>query len=488
MNNLTIAQFFHWYYPRENNLWLHVKAEAERLAALGITHVWLPPAYKSAGGENEAGYAAYDLYDLGEFDQKGSVRTKYGTRDEYLQAIEALHNNGIQVLADIVLNHKAGGDEEETVTVHNVQADNRNQADSQTYTTKAFTHFTFPGRNKKYSSFIWDWQCFSGTSIDNKIAIIHNQYSQNQWDNVPGTENGNFDYLMGNDVNFRNPYVAEELKNWGKWYAATTGIDGFRVDALKHMNTAFLTAWLQTIREDQKKDMLFIGEYWKGEKEQLLEYINQTNGIIQLFDVGLHYSFQQAAQQGNRFDMRSIFNNTLVANNPALTITFTDNHDTQPLQTTASFIDNWFRPIAYALILLREQGIPCIFYPDLYGAGYTMNDQHIHLDKVPGMELMLRVRKDIAYGKQQDYFDDPHIIGWTRAGNDDKAGSGCAVLISNDSGGEKRMMLGQQHRLKTFKDLLGNRNETVELNEQGEGTFFVNGGKVSVWVSEEYMS
>ena len=41
------------------------------------------------GGTKEVGYAAYDLYDLGEFDQKGTTRTKYGTKDEYLEAIKS---------------------------------------------------------------------------------------------------------------------------------------------------------------------------------------------------------------------------------------------------------------------------------------------------------------------------------------------------------------------------------------------------------------
>ena len=47
---------------------------------------------------------------LGEFDQKGTVATKYGTRAEYLEAVAALHRAGIEVMADIVLNHRLGAD------------------------------------------------------------------------------------------------------------------------------------------------------------------------------------------------------------------------------------------------------------------------------------------------------------------------------------------------------------------------------------------
>ncbi len=45
--------------------------KAEKIAELGITALWLPPAYKGIGGKDEVGYGVYDIYDLGEFDQKG---------------------------------------------------------------------------------------------------------------------------------------------------------------------------------------------------------------------------------------------------------------------------------------------------------------------------------------------------------------------------------------------------------------------------------
>ena len=79
-----------------------LSAKAENLAGLGITEVWLPPAYKGTSQE-DVGYGVYDTYDLGEFDQKGTVRTKYGTKEEYLEAIRAFHEMGIRVFADIVL-------------------------------------------------------------------------------------------------------------------------------------------------------------------------------------------------------------------------------------------------------------------------------------------------------------------------------------------------------------------------------------------------
>ena len=60
------------------------------------------------------------------------------------------------------------------------------------------------------------------------------------WDDVIGDEFGNFDYLLGADIEFRNPAVTEELKYWGKWYVETTGVDSFRLDAVKHISAQLL--------------------------------------------------------------------------------------------------------------------------------------------------------------------------------------------------------------------------------------------------------
>jgi hypothetical protein len=43
----------------------------------------MPPAYKGSAGINDVGYGVYDIWDLGEFDQRGGIPTKYGTREEY---------------------------------------------------------------------------------------------------------------------------------------------------------------------------------------------------------------------------------------------------------------------------------------------------------------------------------------------------------------------------------------------------------------------
>ena len=79
--NDTMMQYFEWYLPNDGLWWKRCAAKAENLHDLGVTQVWLPPAYKGIS-QDDVGYGVYDMYDLGEFDQKGTVRTKYGTKEE----------------------------------------------------------------------------------------------------------------------------------------------------------------------------------------------------------------------------------------------------------------------------------------------------------------------------------------------------------------------------------------------------------------------
>ena len=60
--NGIIMQYFEWYMECEQNLWNNIKEQAKKLSELGITAIWLPPAYKGIGGANEVGYGAYDFF------------------------------------------------------------------------------------------------------------------------------------------------------------------------------------------------------------------------------------------------------------------------------------------------------------------------------------------------------------------------------------------------------------------------------------------
>ena len=284
--NETMVQFFEWYLPSDGLFWQTVANEAKYLSEIGISRIWLPPAYKGSGGIDDVGYGVYDLYDLGEFDQKGSIRTKYGTKDEYLNAIKILHENNIKVLADIVFNQKMGADETEKVIALEDNPQNRTEQIGDPKEITAWTKFTFPGRHDTYSSFKWNWTHFHGIDWDDETqkSSIFRFYGKH-WDNDVDNENGNFDYLMGADVDLNNVDVVEELINWGKWYLETTNVDGFRMDAVKHIRASFFEDWLKTLRETTQKDLFTVGEYWSGNIDALKNYLNNTNTVFVILSV-----------------------------------------------------------------------------------------------------------------------------------------------------------------------------------------------------------
>lgn len=488
----TIIQYFHWYLPADGKLWNQLKENAPNLKSMGFSAVWLPPACKTSNGADDTGYAPYDLYDLGEFDQKGSVRTKYGTKQEYIDAVKAVHDNNMQAMVDIVLNHKAGGDETEKIKVVKVDGENRNKVISEPFEIEAYTKFTFPGRGKKYSEFIWDFMCFTGVdwaaNLNEKgIFRIISEYGDG-WQKLIDEEKGDYDYLMFDDINFRNEHVKNELDYWAKWYHEQVPFDGLRLDAVKHIPAWFYNEWIAKLRQNTGQEIFAVAEYWSpGRTDILLKYIEATNGSMSLFDATLQQNFHDASKKGRDYDLSKIFDNTLVAVVPLKTVTVVSNHDTQPLQALEAPVEAWFKPIAYSLILLRDEGYPCVFYPDLYGAHYKDkgkegNEYEIWLEKVENIDKLLQARCNNAFGIQRNYFDHPNCIGWTREG--DENNSGCAVLVSNGDNGKKYMEMGKRYAGRIFIDLLEKNTAEVTINDDGWGEFFAPGGSLSVWIEK----
>jgi len=479
-HNKTMMQYFEWYLPNDGLWWKRCAAKAENLASLGITDIWLPPAYKGTSQE-DVGYGVYDMYDLGEFDQKGTIRTKYGTKEEYIEAIRSFHDANIRVFADIVLNHRMGGDEVEEVTAVTDLAEDRNVQVGDREKILVWSKFNFAGRGGKYSTFTWDHRHFSGTDYaegeeyQNRIF----RFTGKKWKKDTDPENGNFDYLMGMNVDMGNPVVIQETKNWLNWYIETTGIDGLRLDAVKHISFSFYKDILNYIRKEKNQELPAVGEYWSGDIGRLLYYLDSVDNEMSLFDVALHYRFFDASQAGADYDMREIFTDTLIGERPDKAVTFVDNHDTQYGQSLESFISDWFKPLAYAMILLRDRGTPCIFYSDYYG-----NPVENH-PLVPNLGKMIKIRYSYAYGDEEDYFDDPHIIGWVRRGDLEHPDSGIAVLLSNGEGGTKRMFMGTDNAGAVFRDAIGYFPEEVVIDDDGWGEFRTESGNVAIWVREK---
>lgn len=481
MINGVMIQYFEWNLADDGKHWERLKNDAAHLKEIGVSAVWIPPAYKGTFS-GDVGYGAYDLWDLGEFNQKGTVRTKYGTKEELIDAINELHKYGINVYLDAVLNHKGGADETERFLAIEVDPENRNEEISEPKEIEGWTKFTFPGRNKKYSEFEWNHALFSGVDYDNltgKTAIYKIAGENKGWAENVDSELGNYDYLMNADVDYSQPEVRNEIINWGKWVVNELNLDGFRMDAVKHISEDFIKEFLIEVRKVYGEKFYSVGEYWKGDLDTLKTYLENIGYETDLFDVGLHFNFHEASVEKENYDLTTILDNSIMLMDPIKAVTFVDNHDSQKGSALESEIESWFIPHAYAIILLSEKGYPCLFYGDYYGVGDNKSPHGWVIDK------LLYVRRNNAYGEQINYFDDPNIIAFYRKGRENEINTGCVAILSNNEDGEKAIEIGKDRIGQVWEEVTGSGFEDVVIDEEGNAAFRVEGQKIAVWVPKK---
>lgn len=480
MKNDIMLQAFEWDTKGEG-YYKFLERSASELASKGITSVWLPPVYK-ATSQNDVGYGVYDLYDLGEFDQKGSIKTKYGTKEELISCINSLHNAGILVYADVVLNHKAGADNLETFKAVKVNPDNRLEDISDEYDIEGWTEFTFEGRGNKYSDFKWNFNHFTGVDYDNKTgetAIFRIVGNGKYWSDKVSKEFGNFDYLMFADIDHKHPEVRNELFKWAEWFVNETNVDGFRMDAVKHIDADFMEDFCTFCQQKFGDKFYIFGEYWQGDLNVNENFLAETGYKSDIFDVGLHFNMMNASKDPG-YDLRKIFDNTLMKESPLNTVTFVDNHDSQPNQSLESWVEENFKERAYAIILLKRDGYPCIFAGDYWGLNEFDKENKIKntIDK------LMSVRRDYAYGDETEYMVDEHCIAWVRHGNEEHPGK-LVTIISNAGINQAFCELGPEFAGKIFIDALNNNDCTVMADNNGNANFPVSENSVSCWIEKQ---
>jgi alpha-amylase len=289
---------------------------------------------------------------------------------------------------------------------------------------------------------------------------------------------------MGSDIDYDHPEVAEDTINWGKWLAKELPLKGVRFDAVKHYSEEYLRRFITAMDETHGEGWFFVGEFWKDSLDDMTRYLERMGRKFSLFDAPLVYNFSEISR-GNGADLRRVFDGTLVDVMPVNAVTLVMNHDTQPYQALEAPIEGWFKPLAYALVLLRDRGYPCLWYGDLYGIDPEGDDQHRFPPSCGGaLPRLALARKLYAYGEQNDYFDYPTCVGWVRRGTWDRP-DGCAVVLSNAGPGEKRMFVGELHAGEVWTDVLGWSDREVTVGEDGFGVFVCGGTSVSIFVRRE---
>jgi alpha-amylase len=329
----VMMQAFFWDCPREAQQeyqwWNHVRGHVAALAEAGFGALWLPPVHKAANlGGPSMGYDPYDYYDLGEFDQKGSVKTWFGSKDELLALIAAAHANGMDVIADFVVNHCSGADAQELNPITGEQR---------------WTRFE-PASGK----FRRDWECF-----------LPNPYES--W------EEGSFGEMP--DLSHRNPHVFGEILKLARWLVEEIGFDGFRYDYVKGYGANTVTA-VQEYRYQRAGKVVKpygVAEYWDNARaiERWIDITGFSNqNPVRAFDFPLRETLKLICDQYG-FGLRNLIHQPSLAKDVNRSaVTFVENHD---LRDQGRGIVN-DKMLAYGYILTHE-GSPCVFWKDYFVEG-----------------------------------------------------------------------------------------------------------------------
>ncbi|HNV70314.1 MAG TPA: alpha-amylase C-terminal beta-sheet domain-containing protein [Candidatus Ozemobacteraceae bacterium] len=325
-NSAILIQTFGWNSQRSGSpcRWYKLIGErAEDLAELGVTHAWLPPVTRSVSPQ---GYLPTDYYDLGSKESP----TFYGTLDDLKQCLSKLNAAGISPLADIVINHRCAGKQDEN-GIWNV--------------------YQFP----------------SGKAAWEKWAVVAGEYGGT------GKADSGDNFQPAPDVDHANSQVQEDIIAWMNWLK-TLGFKGWRYDFVKGFAPAYVGLY-----DSKTKPVFSVGELWTNmsyegstpvanqnpHRQQLCNWLDGAGKTVTVFDFTTKGILQEAVN-GDYWRLRDSEGKAsgLIGWWPQRAVTFLDNHDTGSQQNHWPFPGQKVMQ-GYAYILTHP-GIPCLFWEHVY--------------------------------------------------------------------------------------------------------------------------
>ena len=378
----VMMQTFHWDCPKEDKKefqwWNYIHSEIPQLAKVGFTSLWLPPIHKAANLSGPSmGYDPYDYYDLGEFDQKGTIPTWFGTRKELESLLASAHKHGLSVIADIVINHNSGADLQE---VNPITGQSR------------WTVF-----NPKSERFPRNWESFHPS--------MYERWDEMTFGDMP-------------DLSHRNPYVYTEILKLMRWLIEEIGFDGFRYDFVKGYGANTITAIQEYryMREGKPFVPYGVAEYWDS-TTNTLNWVNAANfsnsNPVDAFDFPLRELLKGLCDSYG-FSLKNLVNgDSILKAQPQSTVTFVENHD---LRDEGRPISN-DKLLAYSYILTHE-GYPCVFWKDYFNYNLALRDTPNGIDALVGAHekyasgntSVLYLSDDLYIMQRGGYGDKPGLI------------------------------------------------------------------------------
>lgn len=245
---------------------------------------------------------------------------------DFKELVDTAHENGIKIVIDFAPNHTS---------------------------TAEYAGYTFPEDGALYRN-----GNLVGTFSNDSAGIFHHE----SWTDYSTYENGIYHSLYGlADLNHQNAtvdtYLKDAIDQWLDY-----GVDGIRVDAVKHMSLGWQKNWLSHIYEE--KPVFVFGEWYNGgtgNDTQMTAFANESG--MSLLDFRYANAVRNALGNGSQTmeDVYQVMVDTASDYEEVKDqVTFIDNHDMSRFMTLA---DGNARDVENAyVLLLTSRGVPTIYY------------------------------------------------------------------------------------------------------------------------------
>jgi glycosidase len=395
------------------------------IKGIGATAIWITPPFRNK--PMQAGSAGYHGYWILDFTK---VDPHLGTEAEFREFVVQAHARGLRVYLDIVVNHTADVIQYRDGTDYRTMAetpyrdaagnpfDPHAVAFNGTDSSPAFPRLSAE-RSFAHAPFVPPEEAHAkAPEWLNDVTMYHNRGNST----FVGESSLYGDFGGLDDVFTENPAVVkgfiEIYSRWIKDY----GIDGFRIDTVKHVNMEFWQAFAPAIRARARAlgrpDFLQFGEVGNEDRDVILMSEFSTTGTL---DSTIDFGFFQAARDfvsrgrgapelASLFALDDLY--TDHDSNAQSSATFISNHDAGRFafflkqdnpQASAGQLGD-FVLLGYDL-LMTVRGQPAIYYGDEQGMAGIGND--------------MGAREDM-FASLAPRFRDLPLLGSDRTGRDDK--------------------------------------------------------------------
>lgn len=421
---------------------------------MGVTALWISsPVENIMSIDPSNNCASYHGYWGKDFFRTNSA---FGTMEDFQTLLDTAHANGLKIVIDFAPNHTS---------------------------TAEYAGITFPEDGALYRD-----GTLVGTFSNDSTGLFNHE----SWTDFSTLENGIYHSMYGlADLNQMNATVDDYLKDAiDQWL--DMGVDGIRVDAVKHMPQGWQTNWLSDIYEDH--DVFVFGEWFNGgtgNDQQMTDFAN--NSGMSLLDFRYANAVRNAigSESGTMQELYQVMVDTEADYDEVNDqVTFIDNHDMSRFMTLS---DNSQDDVNQAYVmLLTSRGVPTIYYgseqymtgsTDPYNRGdmtsYDTNSKAYQI--ISKLAPLRKTNAALAYGTSKEKWMNDDVLIYERQFGDDVV---VTAVNRNENVSYNIAGLFTDLPAGSYQDALDGllNGETINVSSTGAvSNFTLDGGECAVW-------